>query len=367
MPVIHTSLPLPGKIRQIDGLQVLRFVAVGIVAWLHSCQILQSLTGVILPNFGVYGIDIFFVISGFIVSSVVLRTTNEPGLGAMWDFFKRRVIRIFPIYWVFASIACLRLVLKHKLFEHKFLAALFLLPGLAYPGFVELVGFSWTLFFEMFFYYCLAAILLCTVRHAVPISLALLFGAVLLGQAVGTRRPVWDLVCNPILLEFVFGGILSLAYRGFGVRRKFGITLIALGVFLSLYFWIYPPDAANGYQMITINDRVVTRVLTWGISAAMIVGGMIFWSPVIRTPIGRLAVVLGNASYSTYLASALVIEMTTRLCMKLMGTSLPFSTTKLAVYQSSSMIAVFVVGWMCYQFVEWPMLHWLQERSTARK
>jgi peptidoglycan/LPS O-acetylase OafA/YrhL len=99
---IHTTLPLPAKIGQIDGLQILRAVAVLLVAWLHGGQMLGDWRVTELPHFGAFGIDIFFVISGFIMSSVLLRTKQAPGVHATWGFLKRRLIRIFPIYWVFA-------------------------------------------------------------------------------------------------------------------------------------------------------------------------------------------------------------------------------------------------------------------------
>jgi hypothetical protein len=79
---IHTTLPLPAKIGQIDGLQILRAVAVFLVAWLHAGQQLGDWRVAELPHFAAFGIDIFFVISGFIMSSVLLRTRQSPGIGA---------------------------------------------------------------------------------------------------------------------------------------------------------------------------------------------------------------------------------------------------------------------------------------------
>jgi len=363
----HTTLPLPSKIKQIDGLQILRAVAVLLVAWVHLDQWLFPLTARPLPSFGIYGIDIFFVISGFIVSSVVLRTRQKLGVVAMWEFLKRRLIRIFPIYWFFCLLEIARQLHSHQLFRQNYFAAFFLLPGLRHIETPLLVDFSWTMIFEMFFYYTLALILLGTVRRAVPAAVAIFCGAVVLGGILGIRRPIWIVVCNPIVLEFAFGALLALAYRRFGQRRRLGVVLLVLGAVASIGLAMFPFGAiAYGPRMVFNGDGVMLRVMTWGVAALMIVGGMVFWSPTIRSRPGRIAVVLGNSSYSAYLASAMVIEFSMRLLFKVVGGSVPFSIERQAVYQIAGVIAVFVAGWVCYQFIEWPMLRWLQARFLTK-
>src|ERR1700730_256703 len=157
---------------KIDGLQILRTVAVFLVAWLHAGQSLDGWRIIDLPHFTAFGVDIFFVISGFIMSSVLLRTRQAPGIPAMWGFLKRRLIRIFPIYWVFALLGAARLLHGHGFLLQNYFPSFLLLPGL-FPRYPLVVGFSWTMIFEMFFYYALAATLLFTVRRAVPVSIAI--------------------------------------------------------------------------------------------------------------------------------------------------------------------------------------------------
>ena len=79
----------------------------------------------------------------------------------------------------------------------------------------------------------------------------------------------------------------------------------------------YLPAVANGFQMIAVDNGVLARAATWGICAALIVGGVIFWSPSMKSLPGRWGVLMGNSSYSAYLVSALVIEFGTRLYFKL--------------------------------------------------
>ena len=356
---IHTTSPLPPNTRQIDGLQILRAVAVLLVAWLHGGQILGDWRVVELPHFAAFGIDIFFVISGFIMSSILLRTRQAPGVHATCVFLKRRLIRIFPIYWLFAVLNSLRLLHGRGFFLQNYFPSFLLLPGL-YPKYPLVVGFSWTMVFEMFFYYVLAAILLVTVKRAVPISIVLLGAAVLLGVAVGAQRPVWIILSSPLLLEFIFGAVFALAFLRFGQRRGLGIIVLLVGVAFSLYLRSHPQQGgAAGIGMVLSSVGAMRHVMTWGIAAVLIVSGVIFWSPSIQSLPGRIAVVLGNASYSAYLSSALLIELASRLLVKFGGNA---TIGKEVLFQMVIVVTVFLGGWLSYQFVERPMIRWLQAK-----
>ncbi len=268
-------------------------------------------------------------------------------------------MRIFPIYWFFALLVSGRLIHSHQFSLQKYLPSLFLLPNV-YPRYPLLVRFSWTLIFAMFFYYTFAATLLFTVRRAVSFSIAFLSASVLLGHFVGIRRPIWIIVSNPMLLEFILGAILALLFLRFGQRRKLGIVAVLVGAAIALYLRAHPEQGgADGINMVLTSVDVMRRVLTWGIAATMIVGGIIFWSPSIQSRPGKIAVILGNASYSTYLASALLIEYSSRLFTR---PGEPLSLLRLAVAQTLIVIIVFAGGWLCYQCVEWPMLRWLRTK-----
>jgi exopolysaccharide production protein ExoZ len=362
---IDTRLPSASPVHQIDGLQILRAVAVLLVAWIHSGQAIEHDGGRALPGLGVYGVDIFFVISGFIISSVVLRSRKPAGTAAAWDFLKRRLLRIFPIYWFFGLLCIARLLLSHQFSAEDHLPALLLLPSLHYPKFAYLLSYSWTLIFEMFFYYAISCILLFTVRWAIPTSIALFTAAILLGAVIGIRHPILNVVCNPMLFEFVFGAVIALLHARLGRRRPQGILFLLLGTIAALYLHFAGPTVANGSQMILTNSLVSARVFTWGLSAALVVGGMIFWAPSTKSTAAKLAVVLGNASYSTYLASVLALKVAYRLLRFVLHHVPTHSLAQVAFTQIFCVIAIFCVGWLSYRLVELPMLRALSKRLIA--
>lgn len=352
---IHTTLPMPAKIGQIDGIQVLRAVAVFLVAWFHSGEPIEGTHSRNLPDFGVFGVDIFFVISGFIMATILLRPTLAPGPAAAWYFLKRRLVRIFPIYWVFAAVVAMRMLRDHVL-TADYLPAVFLAPALTFPHFSLIVPFSWTLIFEMVFYYIVAAMLFATTRHAVGVTVAFICGAVTLGAVFGVRYPVAIIALNPMLLEFVLGMVVALVYQRFGRRRMAGVAVLGAGVALSFYLRAFPPHAADGMHMVLAGKLVLQRAITWGVAAALIVGGMVFWSPSMKSRAGQFAVVLGNSSYSAYLVSGLVLEFVSRLLLKVSHAGAESSVETMIGLRMIVVVSVFLLGWLCYQFIEWPMI-----------
>jgi peptidoglycan/LPS O-acetylase OafA/YrhL len=163
------------------------------------------------------------------------------------------------------------------------------------------------------------------------------------------------------LLEFVFGAAIALAHRRLGVKRRLGFVLLALGIVASFYLRAYPPATADSMQMILSGKGILYRVGTWGLAAAGIVAGTVFWSPRISTRLGLMAIVLGNASYSAYLSSQLVEEFTIRFLLNL-HPHLPLS---FGVEMGIQMVVLFTIlgaGWVSYQFMEWPLVRLLQKK-----
>jgi peptidoglycan/LPS O-acetylase OafA/YrhL len=184
------------------------------------------------------------------MSSVLLRTRQAPGWPATWDFLKRRLIRIFPIYWVFALVESARFMHGHGFLLQNYFPSFLLLPGL-YPRYPLVLGFAWTMIFEMFFYYVLAVILLMTVKRAVPFSIAFFRAAVLLGDVVGVRNPTWISFSSPILLEFIFGAIAALLFLRFGQNRQLGIAMLTVGATIAIYMRAHPHQGgAAGIDMV---------------------------------------------------------------------------------------------------------------------
>jgi exopolysaccharide production protein ExoZ len=256
-----------------------------------------------LPAFptGQLGVDVFFVISG-----LVMVYTSEQYFGrarGSLEFFLRRLARIVPLYWATTTIILCYLVLHyHDLAAVNFTPMLVLASYLFIPvphtdGFMAPVnGVGWTLNYEMFFYACFSVAVLFSRRIGVVLLALALLCFVGFNNAV-PQPPPFGYWAKPIILEFVFGMMIGLALRE-GVRIP---TIVSLAMVI----------AAIAVHIVYRD----TRLLGWGVSAALIVGACALSTRSVSCtgPLCRALSFLGDASYALYLVHPIAITLPRRL------------------------------------------------------
>lgn len=295
-------------VQKYEGVQALRFVAALAVVVTHSTfyasERLDSSLFVWLQ--GASGVDIFFVISGFVI---VVSSQRETGWIGFGDFLYRRGIRILPPYWVATTINLLVLIALPQLVLHStldwgvVLRSYLLIPDLNPDGKVEpLLGVGWTLYFETFFYLAFA---LALSIGASPIwSVA---GLMLLAAASslwrGSEWPPYLVYLNPIVLEFVVGMLIARFARVWAAPLWVALALATIG-FAALFAapsWLVGP-----------------QVFRSGLPAAVIVLSVVLLEPHIGGKSWlRPFVFLGAASYSLYLFHPLLAPLSPVLLSKL--------------------------------------------------
>jgi peptidoglycan/LPS O-acetylase OafA/YrhL len=183
------------------NLHLLRAIAALAVVYFHT----TSEAGLNLPiNIGGHGVDVFFVISGFIIAYIGARTPER--------FFLRRLIRIVPFYWaatlaVFGAAAVAPHLLRTTRADVvQLLCSLFFVPReTPYAGTVPTLVLGWSLNYEMYFYVVFALALAVAPRRA-PIICGLAIGAIALAvSASGISHPSVRFYARPLVFEFVFG------------------------------------------------------------------------------------------------------------------------------------------------------------------
>ncbi|HMO28203.1 acyltransferase [Enterovirga sp.] len=348
-------------------LQYLRGLAAFLVVLSHAlikldriCEI-QGWPPLGLRIDGTFGVDIFFVISGFLMSTTAAREFGAGG--APSRFLLRRVIRIVPLYWLFVAIEVALRIIRPEAAGARFgagdvlLSLAFIPYGLDGGIFRPVVGLGWSLDYEMFFYVIFAAGLVLRRDAGLALICAGLLGLVLVGgaaQPANTAAVAWT---APLLLEFMFGmllGRLSLAMRERGwflpVRWPF---LLAIGlVILETTFFPGSDLEALGW-----------RPLHW-LLAALIVALAALTAPdrnFESSAPGRLLKGVGDSSYSLYLFHALVLTVTARLWM-----TLGLGRDWLPVYFVLAVLATLPAAWLLYLYVERPVTRALTVRLAPR-
>jgi exopolysaccharide production protein ExoZ len=248
------------------SIQVLRGLAACGVVFLHA-------SGAQWGARGAAGVDLFFVISGFIMASIPKRPS----------FLFDRFWRIYPLWWI-ALVPWIFLSEPHPGYIDTFAVStsMTLLP----VG-TPLLPVGWTLSFELLFYLAVAL----SLRTGVKPLLAI-FGLFLTG-AVLTKATLFNFIGNPMILEFLFGAMVAKLPRY--SKAALPLLIFACICLASAPTWIYPPEFAMRAP------ASAWRVLYWGVPSAMVVYACLSVETLFAHRLWNAAVLLGDASYSIYL------------------------------------------------------------------
>ncbi|HEX8168624.1 MAG TPA: acyltransferase [Beijerinckiaceae bacterium] len=349
--------------------QVLRALAALSVAMLHAqhdAATLAERTGRAFAPVEAFpwkaGVDVFFVISGFIMVHASARLFGAEGAGR--TFLARRIARIVPIYWAVTTLylavaLAVPEFLNREFLDWSYVAASYLFIPVTRPdGLVQpLYGLGWTLNYEMFFYALFAAAVAWPRKRAVPALAAVLVGLAAAGLLLRLAQPgplpqplgFWT---DPIVLEFVYGMVLGYLHAE-GVRLgpvprallSAGAVMILIAV-ASLWGVLATP----------------WRALAYGVPAAMLVAAVALGRE--RRDEGRLARIgaaVGDASYALYLIHPFAIRAGREVVWRsgLAGIVGPWTFVVLAL--AASVLAAVVV----YRVFERPATAWVRARLGA--
>ena len=325
----------------VQNIQLLRGFSALLVIFFHLDRLLSLLGS---PPFGSGGVDIFFVISGFIM---VYTTTNRDV--SPRSFIAERVARIVPPYWAITLAVFAVAVMTPSLLQAtranwtELFKSLSFIPFTKSNGLVEpLLFVGWSLNYEMFFYIIFAVGLGFRARRmgafSVIACLALLVSA---GLALRPHGVVARFYTSPVMLDFVLGMMIGLSYQRLPARA--GVPLKAATaslVFLSAGAIILLPLAAPH----------ISKFVLCGLPAGLVVSGALQlerWGWAVRS---RLPLRLGAASYSIYLVHPFVTQLAQKLTARLDPTRLAALFILIA-----TLVAASVVGILVHQLVERPL------------
>lgn len=278
---------------------------------------------------GRHGVDVFFVISGFIMYSAA---RDERFV----QFISRRLIRVFPLYWLATALA----VLLYSGFDNirpsgtETVLSLALLPHYseAHPAEIwPILVPGWTLSYELWFYLLFA--LGIAARRVVAVPVLAIAALVTLGLVLKPQLAPLVVATNPLLVEFLLGLLIALAVH----RRPAllpGIVLATLAAALG--------GAALGSSEVAIYA-----------GAAAIVSGALWLER--RSPGKPVAVLrlLGDASYSVYLFHLPFLFVFFRIASAQLVTPSAAAANVMAIV---AIVAALSVGVLLHLTVEKPAL-----------
>ncbi len=285
---------------------------------------------------GWMGVDIFFVISGFIMGTV--GTHDRPKV-----FLLKRAIRLVPLYWAMTLGMCVLSLVPGLFAQFSFTGvtlfkSLFFIPHFNPEGKIwPLLVAGWSLNYEMLFYVLFAVGLY--YKRPIVIASGLLGALMLMGPWVPYEHPIEWAWTDPMLTEFVAGLWLSQARMVRG--RGLGLGLIVCSV--VLYSITMGHVVSWGWMLGTQDDSKV-RVLYAGLPGLLLVSGAVALERAGQWRRMVFAEAIGDASYSLYLLHGLVIAAIHKIFY------LP------AGMETVLILAVSVVAsLLCYRFLNGPL------------
>lgn len=321
-------------------IQVLRFFAAAAVVAFHAQGVAPD--GFKVPegaisfalSYGGRGVDLFFVISGFIIFYATDRARLTPA-----EFLRRRVERIVPLYFfaIFA-VTTLAMALPAAFGTPGWFTPRHILKSLAFIAFTDgempVVYVGWSLEYEMYFY--LAVALLMALTRDVWRNTVMIFSAlVVMGRIPGVDAALgnYAFFADPMILEFVFGVIVGSVF----VNGRVG--------------WPMAVAAACAIAALLATDPA-SRVIVSGLPAACLVAAAAFVGRKRRHPSWpELALArLGDASYSIYLAQVNTVSLASASIAGLMPAIPPL----LLVIVTTGIVVAF--GLLLNILVERPLL-----------
>lgn len=287
------------------NLDLLRAAAIAVVVVFHISQY-TSIPGSWQSFFalGTFGVDLFFVLSGWLIGGIFFREYQQLGRVSLSRFWGRRWLRTMPPYYVALLISWLAVfVSRHQAFDFRFLVF-----GQNYSSIPAFFMVSWSLCIEEHFYLVLPLALYAGLKtdSVVAICLSVILASVLarVSNHVGSFPAFgYSLTATHFRLDGLSLGVLC-AHMHLGACARWqrfasfmkpaGVVCGTTGV--ALYFLDGPLMYNFGILFISIG---FAGLLCYAVDAAA-------W----RVSSTRIVSLIAGASYSIYLTHALAIHFT---------------------------------------------------------
>jgi exopolysaccharide production protein ExoZ len=329
----------------IYSIQYLRGLAAILVLLSHSLFKIEQITGISTEWFtiGSSGVDLFFIISGFIMCHATENRTTTPVA-----FFKNRIKRIIPLYWTLTLLALAVFLIKPELINSSggnttLLHSFTLIP----TGNKLLIQNGWTLSYEFLFYLIFAASLITNSKKLITTS-CMLLGMIAIGLIQSSDATLIRFITSPLLFEFFIGILCYWAMKNTNIKAAQAFILIASG--------------AVALALINNNGIIINRVISYGLPYALIVIGMIgferFFIQSKNNITSKILRLTGDASYSLYLVHPFALAGIAFIVRNL-HINLNDPLLFIVLFSSS-----YITGILCYKLLEVPLTNLLHKKKA---
>lgn len=323
-----------------------------------------------LDHFGCIGVDLFFVISGFVITLVANKYVGtQQGI----NFLVKRFYRINPAYYIATLFGLLVYLIRIKLNNQSLVASfkeiglslsdsLLILPTSGnMNSFKPLLLVGWTLSFEWLFYILFFFLIAIKLRSKAIMLSGLIGLLVIIGQLLPIHDFRFIFITNPIMLEFILGVLICYIYLHLRqIQTHVGTGLLALGITSYMLMVMFGFKSVSNYLDVLSGDVSVSRFVWWGLPSSFIVAGCIILEKnglLSKIWGNKFALLCGDASYSIYL-----VHFSTFYLFKITFQNTGLFQSPDALIWLQIIVAV-GLSLVFYKVVEKPLLHYMKDRS----
>jgi exopolysaccharide production protein ExoZ len=343
------------------SLQALRGAAVLAVLLFHmmAVEIKYSSEGMLLAFQAPWlqlGVDLFFVLSGFVMVLVTRHRFQQHRELARFLF--HRIARIYPNYWIYFFLTLFVLLTQPNLVNSSHGSSNIWLSFLLIPNDkVQLVMVAWSLIFELWFYLVFCFFLLCREKWLPVLLAGWAAGLITINLLVDLEPffPVLKIALHPYALEFILGSAAGLVFLSRYAARLplVPICLIALLAIIALP-WLFSPQV--------LGAPGVLRMLLCGGSFALLLLALALleqhrgWVP------PTLLTTIGDMSYTVYLSHLLVLGVIGKVWLWY-GPD-PSTPLDNLFFLFLMFIASLSYSWLAYKTLEKPLVRLLNKQGN---
>ena len=314
-----------GLQNKIDSIQVLRFFAAFSVMMVH------------LPvfEFGIWGVDIFFVISGFIMMYV---TENNEKF-----FLLKRIFRIVPLYWILTLGVFVLAIFIPEVLNNTTANTAHLIKSLFFipfdkngTGHFPILFLGWTLNFEVIFYFLFSLSLVFFKENRMIACSIFIIIFLVFNKVFSEKNFIFETYANDIFIEFIFGMILFTIWK----RYKNKISTNLTNHFICLTILLVSIFILNYYNF--------SRSISYGLPSLILAIYFLFFLNHLKFP--KILVSLGDASYCIYLLHPYIIQFFYKI--------LEINEYDIIIELFFTLIIsiiVFIISLLIYKFIEFPI------------
>lgn len=331
---------------KLHNLQILRGISALLVCCFHLREGLafdDVNIGEILFGKGSIGVPIFFILSGFIMVFTTKKITfEEDTKNQIISFFKKRIIRIIPLYYL---LTLAWIILGGSIFYYfegaglkRLLYSLLFVPQ---NESLPVLYLGWSLNFEIFFYLLFGlAFFLKSNRYLFLISFFIF--SYILGLIYHFESAYLKMITSHLNLYFIVGIIFGLYFDKYSISKKFALPLCLLGIssFAGMIFGI-------------INVKYEIFVL---IIVSLFVLSFLTFDYTFKFKGNKFLIFLGDISYSMYLSHSFVEVFSKKIHLN-NNLAAPFFMIKI--------LLIIAISSFLFYFVEKKLTEYLKLKLNA--